>query len=120
MGPEIQEYSVLQIVGVGGIGINSGGGRGQPGQVLRSLCVRLKSLHSFYICKQTLKAFGQINYLRFQGLELYKEWNKGGEDWNYTSEKATEKRTKVWMKVATVAEEMERSGKAGPAGKVAA
>lgn len=52
------------------------------GQVLRSLRVRLKSLHSFYISKQTLKAVGQINYLHFQGLELYQEWNRGGQDWN--------------------------------------
>lgn len=77
-----KEYSVLQIVGVVGIGINSGRGRGQPGQVLGSLSDGLQSLDSFYIREQTLKGFGQRNYLRFRGSELYKDWSEGEQDWN--------------------------------------
>lgn len=60
-----KEYSVLQMVGVVGIGIDSGRSRGQPGRVLRSLCIRLRNLVSFYFYKLTLKAFGQINCLLF-------------------------------------------------------
>lgn len=48
----------------------------------KEVYVRLRSLDSLYCCKQTLKAFGQINYLDFRTLELYKGWNKGGQDWN--------------------------------------
>lgn len=67
-----KEYSVLQIVGVVGIGINSGRGSGLPGPVLRSLRGGLGSLDSFSVPTQTLKAFGQVNYLRFRGSELYR------------------------------------------------
>lgn len=114
--PGDREYSVLQIVGVVGIAINSARGRGQPGQML-SLCFRLRSLDSFYNFMQTLMVFGQINYLRFRGLELYKGWNKGGQDWNYTIERAAEKRLTMVMAVTI---EMERSGEAGYRGKVIA
>lgn len=67
-----KEYSVLQIVGVVGIGINSGRGRGLPVPVLRSFCGGLRSLDSFYVPTQILKAFGQVNYLSFRGSELYR------------------------------------------------
>lgn len=67
-----KEYSVLQIVGVVGIGINSGRGRGQPGPVLGSLSDGLQSLDCFYIREQTLKGFGQRSYCVSEDLSCTK------------------------------------------------
>lgn len=56
------------------MGINSGQGRGQPGQVLRSLDVG----KGVWMPLPFVKAFGQINCLHFRGFESYRKWNKGG------------------------------------------